>query len=129
MFNLPFLCFSLMHVPLLGDEGGDGGGGGSGAEGRDGGPLGGWECPDGRGWWVSVGVTVARLLSGEECVEMGGGKERWRRCWIQRGRGGGRKLQGVRFIPASSGTTGGGRGAVERGNYISFETVDRENTD
>lgn len=63
-----------MPVPLLGDEGGDGRGGGRGAEGRDGGTLEGWERPDGRGRWVPGGVTVDRLLSGEERVEMGGGK-------------------------------------------------------
>lgn len=71
-----------MTVPLLGYEGRDGGDGGRGAEGRDGGTLGGWECPDGRGRWVSRGVTVERLLSGEECVKMGGGKERRRSCRV-----------------------------------------------
>lgn len=66
-----------MPVPLLGDEGRDGGGGGRGAEGRDGGTLGAWECPDGRGRWVSRRVTAVRLLSWEVCVKKGGGKERW----------------------------------------------------
>lgn len=71
-----------MHVPLLGDKGGDRGCGGRGAEGGDGSTLGGGECPDRRGRWVPRVVTVERLLSGEECVEKGGGEERWRNCWI-----------------------------------------------
>lgn len=71
MFHLPFLLLSLMHVPVLGDEGRDGGAGGRGAEGRDRGTLGGREGPDGRGRWVSRGVTVVRRLSGEERVEKG----------------------------------------------------------
>ncbi len=75
-----------MRVPPLGDEAGDeagdGGGGGRGTEGRDGGTLGGWESPQRCGRWVSWGVTGERLRSGEESVEMGGGEERWRSCWI-----------------------------------------------
>lgn len=65
-----------MLEPLTGDEGGDGG---RGAEGRDGGPLEVWECPEGGSRRVPRGVTGERLLSGEECVKMRGGKERRRR--------------------------------------------------
>ena len=69
-----------MPVPFLGDECRDGG---RGAQGRDGGTLEVWDCPEGRGRWVSRGVTGERRLSGEERVEMGRGKERWRRSsWI-----------------------------------------------
>lgn len=69
-----------MPVPLFGDESGDGS---RGAQRRDGSTLEVWDCPDGRGMWVSRGVTAERLLSGEEWVKMRGGKERWRRSsWI-----------------------------------------------
>lgn len=82
VFYLPFLLLTLMHVPPCVDEVGDGGSGGGGTERGDGGTLGSWKCPDGRSRWVSGRVAGERLSSSEERVEMGGGKGRWRSCWI-----------------------------------------------
>lgn len=63
MFHLPFPRLLLMAEPLLLDEGRDGGAGVRGAEGRDGPTLVIWECPNGRGRWVSRWVAAGRLLS------------------------------------------------------------------